>query len=217
MQYTSLDSVPLPKTIYNGSLDKKIVPLVKAVISHGLTTIGSCEGHIDRGDQYPWVQFMPYDDSRFVGFLVDKYNGRNNVHWRMDGNSLRTRREARSLSGLYKLQDDIEGFSQFLFQYRPEVIDPDYTGAIRIPDLDDPEYIRVSSSIDRLYEELMEMNESRRGKRPADENVNRKMIEKVNKLEELHEREAQIGDVLMMSITEEKMKEWMKKAEKIIS
>ena len=216
MQYTSLDKVPLPEIIYNGPLDKGIVPLVKAVISHGLTTTGSCEGHIDTGDQSPWVQFMPYDNSRLVEFLIDRYNERNCVHWRMDGNSVRTKEEARNLSHLSILHDSIYGFSQFLFQYRPEVLDPDYgKGIIRIPDIHDPEYIRISSTIDSLYDELIEINRLSMGKY-LDESTRKEMRKKIDRIKELSEMEARMGDVVNLPVTEQKLKGWMKKAERLI-
>lgn len=36
-------------------VDKKIWPLVRALILNGIRTDESCEGHLDKGNAYPWV------------------------------------------------------------------------------------------------------------------------------------------------------------------
>lgn len=42
----------------NHPVDGGIRPLVTALRALGLPTIGSCEGHVDHGYPFPWVQFQ---------------------------------------------------------------------------------------------------------------------------------------------------------------
>src|SRR3989338_2557348 len=120
--WKKLEDVDLPDKIYNGPLETKIVPLVRAVSSHLLTTSGSCEGHLWHGTNYPWVKFFGYEDSKLLAYLTEQYSKVRDVKWTLSGGTLRTLKNARNQEELELLQRDIPSISGFLFDHRPEVL-----------------------------------------------------------------------------------------------
>tara|TARA_Y100000310_G_C20581392_1_gene763170 strand:+ start:474 stop:959 length:486 start_codon:yes stop_codon:yes gene_type:complete len=118
--WDKLEDVPLPDRIYNGPLDEKIVPLVRAVRSHSIETIGSDDGTWKF--HYPWVQMYPYNDFEWMKIVLEGYNNFRDVKWNLQGNVIRPYRNARTLEDLKDLQSDIPIVSQYIFLCRPEVL-----------------------------------------------------------------------------------------------
>ncbi len=220
--YSSLDDVPLPPEIYNGPLDEKIVPLVKAIQPFGLTTIGSCQGHLDRFYPYPWVQLNPYENFKLLDYLVHKSNQRkdNFTPWYLQGNVLRTEREAKDILELIKLRDSVVPLANFLFQYRPEILDPGYHGNVSpIPPSDDPVYDKMHHAISRLLDELITIGK-REIDHPDDTSFENSFREKIIKLQQLYAQEkayvAQHGDTLIIPITNDQVGGWLKRAKELL-
>lgn len=217
--YTCLENVPLPEKIYNGPLDKRIIPLVRAITAQGLTTTGSCEGHINQGTPYPWVQFLPYNNPLLLGFLVQKYNeiGRDSwdVDWCLEENNIRTKKEAKNQRELLRMQGSIDSLSQFLFQYRLDALDSSYSSnVVRIPNSNDPEWQRINIKINRLYDDLLrQCNE-----REAFSSVSSKETyrTKLKELRELQEKESTMGEILEFPITEEQANRWIQRARELL-
>lgn len=219
--YSHLDDVPLPDLIYNGPLDEKIVPLVKVIQPFGLTTTGSCHGHTDRFYPYPWVQLNPYDNIKLLEYLVDKSNERTGsaVLWKLNGNILRTERQAKDISELSQLQDSVAPLSEFLFQYRPEILDPSYQGnSFRIPPEGNPVYDLMDKTISQLICEVINLTE-RSMRHPNDKSLEDASRERLTQLRLLHQKErayiAQHGDTLIIPISEVQVDHWLEKVKKI--
>jgi hypothetical protein len=122
--FKRLEDIPEPEQIYNGPLEPQIVPLVKTLTAHFMVTSGSCRGHLDRFYPHPWVQFFPGDDSRLLSYLVEQYQVPGKPKWRVQGNLLRPEMEATDYPELTALQTSIDPLAQFLFEYRPTVLNP---------------------------------------------------------------------------------------------
>ncbi len=221
--YSRLEDVPLPQEeIYNGPLDEKIVPLVKAIQPFAVSTIGSCQGHFDHFFPYPWVQLNPYDDTRLLEYLVDKSNDRTRsaVSWKFNGNILRTERKAKDISELKTLQDSVISLSQFLFEYRPEVLDSSYCGdVVSIPPSNDPVYDEIDRTINRLLDESITIGK-REIDHPEDISLGNSFREKIIQLQELHEIERtyviQHGDQIILPVSAEQVDHWLELAKKIL-
>ncbi len=220
--YSHLDDVPLPDVIYHGPLDEVIVPLVKAIQPFGLTTTGSCHGHLDRFYPYPWVQLNPYDNIKLLEYLVDKSNERKRsaVSWRLNGNILRTECQAKDISELTQLQDSVAPLSEFLFQYRPEILDPNYCGNIfRIPPFGNPVYDLMDKTVSQLMREVITLTE-RSMRHQNDKSLEDASREKLTQLRVLHQKErayiAQHGDTLIIPISDEQVDRWLMRAKSLL-
>lgn len=220
--YSRLEDVPLPDVIYNGPLDERIVPLVKAIQPFGLTTIGSCQGHLDRFYPYPWVQLSSYDNFKLLKYLLEKSNERTGsaVLWKFNGNILRTERKAKDISELIQLQDSVVPLSEFLFQYRPEVLDPDYCeNSFRIPLSHDPVYNKMHKTVSQLLDEVITLIKSQM-RLPTDKSLEDASREKLTQLQVLHQKEqayiAQQGDTLIIPISDEQVDCWLERTKKLL-
>jgi len=222
--YSSLDDVPLPETIYNGPLDELIVPLVKAIQPFAVITMGSCQGHLDRFYPYPWVQLNPYDNLKLLKYLVDKSNGKEriekSVSWYLQGNVLRTEREARDSLELDELQDGVAPLAQFVFQYRPEILDPNYCrNNFQIPPSCDPVYEEISRTINQLLAESISVAK-RQLENPTNKLLENSFREKVTLLQLLQERErnyiAHHGDTIELPVSNQQVDRWLEKAKRLL-
>ncbi len=220
--HSRLDDVPLPDVIYNGPLDEKIVPLVKAVQPFGLTTTGSCHGHINRFYPYPWVQLNPYDNLKLLEYLVDKSNEKigSTVSWKFNGNILRTERKAKDISELSQLQDSVAPLSEFLFQYRPEILDQDFRGnTFRIPPFGNPVYDLMDKKVSQLMREVITLTE-RSVRHQNDKSLEDASREKLTQLRVLHQKERayidRYGDTLIIPISDEQVDRWLMRAKTLL-
>lgn len=70
------------------TIDEKIFDTILYLNAHGLNTSASCEGHLDRGLAFPWVDFSSSDEKKkenlnnvsdeLRGLLVETKNNYNN-------------------------------------------------------------------------------------------------------------------------------------------
>lgn len=65
------------------SVDEKIKPLVIGLLSAGVGTVASCEGHTDHGERYPWVQILVESEERLVR-LLHMFNRDGSAKWKVD-------------------------------------------------------------------------------------------------------------------------------------
>lgn len=104
-------------------VDEKIKPLVLAFLSSEIMTVGSCEGHLDHGLPYPWVDFQSASNNRVRG-LVSRYNGvcGEGLGWSIktwdEGNLIRIYPINRSLP-LAELQKSVSDLSEWMLA-RPQ-------------------------------------------------------------------------------------------------
>ena len=99
-------------------VDEKIRKLLAALITFGVRTTASCEGHMDQGHPYPWIHVVP-EDAIVLSALLARQNrptredgAPNNNRWTIvpEGNWLSL--EPRDLSRpLAELQHDAEKFA----------------------------------------------------------------------------------------------------------
>lgn len=61
-------------------IESKVRPLVKAINIHYQTRM-SCEGHIDHGCSYPWVDLVNFQEVRYFEESLKKYNLKNKPTW----------------------------------------------------------------------------------------------------------------------------------------
>lgn len=65
------------------SLGKEIDPLIKNMVillnRNGITTMASCEGHLDYGEHFPWVDFEYPCLNKFIRLLED-YECSGHIH-----------------------------------------------------------------------------------------------------------------------------------------
>jgi len=54
-------------------IDSNIKELVIGLMAHGINTTGSCEGHKNWGQPYPWVD-VPYKHARKIAQLIARQN-----------------------------------------------------------------------------------------------------------------------------------------------
>lgn len=138
--YSSIQEIPLPsplgENIYARLGQKPLVELpdpgvdklIRVISGLGMQTTGSCEGHMNRYQRYPWVQIagLQYPDfwvhqemvrlSAEYGIQKPAHQPEWFVHlWRKDEALLRTREEADSEAELIRLRQGSDDFAQFLF------------------------------------------------------------------------------------------------------
>ena len=56
-------------------IDSNILPVIAGLWAHGINTTGSCEGHLDHGEAYPWIRvesFPPKHWGDIQTWWVDK-------------------------------------------------------------------------------------------------------------------------------------------------
>ena len=146
-----MEDAPLPEHIYNPPLDAKIEPLVRALTFHGLTTSGSCQGHLNHEKwNHPWVSFMQQgiNELAVCRHLVRYYNKQGNAQWKIDGCALRSCSSPTSQSELEMFQMSARELADVLFDYRPEVLD-----GVPTPHISEREYQSTGQRIDLLYKE----------------------------------------------------------------
>ncbi len=62
-------------------IDKKIKEIVEIFNKAGFETIKSCQGHLgsDFHCSFPWIAFYQGSHLKYLRFLIDKYNEKENV------------------------------------------------------------------------------------------------------------------------------------------
>ena len=209
--YSKLEDVPSPEKL-SGPLDERIIPLVRGVIAHDILTNGSCEGHMDHGTRYPRVSFDSCDDSRLLELLIDAYNrDSGNAKWCVYGSSIRTVRYANNQEELLRLQASIDRLARFLFQYRPEALDPDYEKRIiRIPD-----FQRFDGGMQRLYRLLKKIARQQEAA-SSDKTLKKKFKATLSELDDLEEEAFVSGDIWVKPATERQMRRYLRRAADIL-
>jgi len=107
-----------------GRVDDKIKGLVRALKALGIDTIGSCEGHFNNPNRwpYPWVTAWRLSDYRELHPIISEYNKTSEVKWIIESLELeptRENRNPRNIGELIKLQSNAESLAKFLFDNRP--------------------------------------------------------------------------------------------------
>jgi hypothetical protein len=82
-QIRQLSDIPLP----HPQIDPKIQSLVRGLVSVGVVTSSSCEGHLYSNFPYPWVMILNYGVyfenllMRNVQPLIEQYNNSSRFRW----------------------------------------------------------------------------------------------------------------------------------------
>lgn len=102
-------------------IDKKIKPLVIGLLSAGVGTFASCEGHAERGFCYPWVDMLVRYHDRVVDLvMVFNLETADNSQWNILGTPLAPDAEVIRLcpadidQPLDKLQNDALALGEWL-------------------------------------------------------------------------------------------------------
>jgi hypothetical protein len=101
------------------NLDKGIKNLVRALRSLGLRTIGSCEGHLNKEHQYPWVTCENLKYYKEMYELIYDYNKKRKIKWMINKQFSALEPftpPAQNEGELKDLQKSSENLAQFLFQ-----------------------------------------------------------------------------------------------------
>ena len=91
-------------------LEDKIKGLVCALRILGLETIGSCEGHLNDPNRwpYPWVTAYCLERYKDLDQLIERYNNTSQIKWKIDENSLQPTIGASNENELRELQENAQ-------------------------------------------------------------------------------------------------------------
>ncbi len=83
-------------------IDERIKPLVQALWDIGYDTCASCEGHVDWGRGYPWVDLWEPDLAGILALreVLSEYN-ESHIPWTLEGGSWDCERQDRTFIPLY--------------------------------------------------------------------------------------------------------------------
>jgi len=106
-------------------IDPKIKELVIGLRRWRIETLGSCEGHLEEGLPYPWVDIDPKDILRVAKIIAHWWSGKENLHPATDqprwvikpfAGIIRIIPEDKKSRSLQEMQKDAIAFGRYLQQ-----------------------------------------------------------------------------------------------------
>jgi hypothetical protein len=94
-------------------IDLGIMGVVLYLQVHGIRTVSSCEGHLDRGQPYPWVM-CPLDEQARLFAIVERFRGSLVVDCEMVDNQCVIRPSITQAEQLSKNQQEMMRFAEWL-------------------------------------------------------------------------------------------------------
>lgn len=106
-------------------VDEKVKPLVQNLNDYGIETTGSCQGHKDHGEPFPWIDIWEDSEEDFAK-LIDDYNNQapdnQKIEYKISKmfnnqvNKIEVRFEFHG--DLYQTQQKLGTFSEFIAQQK---------------------------------------------------------------------------------------------------